>query len=56
MERYLQPPAVDFDFRTIDAYFETKFLRIVNSDAIADELADSIAYVMQWVPKKPVGA
>ena len=54
MERFLQQRATDFDFRAI-ADFEAKFLGIVNSDAVADELAASIAWVKENVPKTPVG-
>ena len=55
MERFLQQRATDFDFRAL-ADFEDKFLGIVNADAVADELAASIAWVMENVSKTPVGA
>ena len=58
MGRFLQKHATDFDFRALEGGgdFEAKFLGIVNSDAIADELAASIAWVMENVSKTPVGA
>ena len=55
MERFLQHRATDFDFRAL-ADFEAKFLGIVNADAVADELASAMAWVMDNVSKTPVGA
>ena len=58
MERFLQKNANDFDFRALEGGgdFEARFLGIVNSDAIVDELVASIAWVRENVPKTPVGA
>ena len=55
MDAYLQRRSLDFDFNAIGD-FEDKFLGIVNADAVADELASSIAWVMENVSKTPVGA
>ena len=55
MERFLQQRAGDFDFSAVED-FEAKFLGIVNDDAVADELASAIDWVMENVSKTPVGA
>ena len=55
MEAYLQRRSLDFDFNAVGD-FEDKFLKIVNADAVADELASAIAWVMENVSKTPVGA
>ena len=55
MEAYLQRRSLDFDFNAVGD-FEAKFLGIVNDDAVADELASAIAWVMENVSKTPVGA
>ena len=58
MERFLQKNANDFDFRALEGGgdFAARFLGVVNADALADELAASIAWVRENVPKTPVGA
>ena len=58
MERFLQKNANDFDFRALEGGgdFAARFLGIVNADALVDELAASIAWVRENVPKTPVGA
>ena len=58
MDRFLQKNANDFDFRALEGGgdFAARFLGVVNADALADELAASIAWVRENVPKTPVGA
>ena len=55
MEAYLQQRSLDFDFNAVGD-FEDKFLGIVNADAVADEMASAMAWVMDNVSKTPVGA
>ena len=57
MDRFLQKNANDFDFRALEGGgdFAARFLGVVNADALADELAASIAWVRENVPKTPVG-
>ena len=55
MEAYLQRRSLDFDFNVVGD-FEAKFIAIVNDNAVADELASAIAWVMENVSKTPVGA
>ena len=58
MDRFLQKNKNDFDFRALEGGgdFAARFLGVVNADALADELAASIAWVRENVPKTPVGA
>ena len=55
MEKFLQRRSLDFDFNAV-GNLEAKFMEIVKTDAVADQLALANAWVMENVSKDPLGA
>ena len=54
MDKSLQKADVDFRFKVFSPNFAERFLSIVNSDGVADELAEAIKWVMANVKKESV--